>query len=38
VTQKIYRPEGSLTPKGGAMYESVTIKGSETAKLVVVGR
>lgn len=38
VTQKIYRPEGSLTPQGGAMYESVTIKGSETAKLVVVGR
>mgnify|MGYP000673872351 CR=1 FL=1 len=28
----------SLTPQGGAMYESVTIRGSETAKLVVVGR
>lgn len=38
VTQKIYRPEGALTPQGGAMYENVTIKGSETAKLVVVGR
>lgn len=38
VTQKVYRPEGSLTPQGGAMYESVTIRGSETARVVVVGR
>ena len=38
VTQKIYRSEGSLTPQGGAMYESVTIRGVETAKLVVFGR
>lgn len=38
VTQKVFKPEGALTPEGGAMYESVTIRGAETARVVVVGR
>ena len=38
VTQKIYRGEGALFPEGGAMYEAVRISGSETARVVIVGR
>jgi hypothetical protein len=38
VTQKIYRSEASLLPEGGAMYETVRINGSETVRVVIVGR
>ncbi len=36
--QKIYRTPGHWLPEGGAMYESVSVKGDETVKVVIVGR
>lgn len=36
--QKVYRLESHWLPQGGAMYETVSVKGDETVKVVVVGR
>jgi hypothetical protein len=37
-TQKVYQPQDALLPEGGAMYETVEVKGDETARIVIVGR